>query len=82
MKCIYISLPKYFSVNNAGFVLGLDRVGSINDEEIEAMFSTNVFGLISMTQLLVKGKYLLTLHQQFPLRRSGRLQGTQDRAHH
>lgn len=41
-------------VNNAGFVLGVDRVGAIKDEEIESMFQTNVFGLISMTQLLVK----------------------------
>ncbi|KAL5533088.1 hypothetical protein ACEPAF_4864 [Sanghuangporus sanghuang] len=41
-------------VNNAGFVLGVDRVGSINPDDIEAMFQTNVSGLISMTQLLVK----------------------------
>ncbi|OCB84294.1 hypothetical protein A7U60_g8974 [Sanghuangporus baumii] len=39
-------------VNNAGFVLGVDRVGSINPDDIEAMFQTNVSGLISMTQLL------------------------------
>ncbi|KAL5490357.1 hypothetical protein ACEPAI_5190 [Sanghuangporus weigelae] len=41
-------------VNNAGFVLGVDKVGSINPDDIEAMFQTNVSGLISMTQLLVK----------------------------
>jgi len=41
-------------VNNAGFVLGLEHVGQIADADIEAMFATNVFGLISMTQLLIK----------------------------
>ncbi|EKM82699.1 hypothetical protein AGABI1DRAFT_111277 [Agaricus bisporus var. burnettii JB137-S8] len=41
-------------VNNAGFVLGLDRIGDIKDSDIEGMFATNVFGLISMTQLLVR----------------------------
>ncbi|KAH8117408.1 NAD-binding protein [Phellopilus nigrolimitatus] len=41
-------------VNNAGFVLGVDKVGSIKAEDMEAMFSTNVFGLIAMTQLLIK----------------------------
>jgi 3-hydroxy acid dehydrogenase / malonic semialdehyde reductase len=40
-------------VNNAGFVKGIERVGDIADSDIEAMFSTNVFGLISMTQLFV-----------------------------
>lgn len=44
-------------MNNAGFVLGVDRVGSIADADIEAMFTTNVLGLISVTQLLVKGRY-------------------------
>lgn len=41
-------------VNNAGYVLGLDRVGEIADADIEGMFATNVLGLISMTQLLIK----------------------------
>ncbi|EPQ58138.1 NAD P-binding protein [Gloeophyllum trabeum ATCC 11539] len=41
-------------VNNAGFVRGVERVGSISESDIESMFATNVFGLISMTQLLVK----------------------------
>lgn len=41
-------------VNNAGFVLGVDRIGTIQDDEIDAMFDTNVKGLIDMTQLLVK----------------------------
>ncbi|KIK59905.1 hypothetical protein GYMLUDRAFT_60004 [Collybiopsis luxurians FD-317 M1] len=41
-------------VNNAGFVLGVEHVGDIKDEDIEAMFATNVLGLISVTQLLIK----------------------------
>jgi len=41
-------------VNNAGYVLGLDHVGQIADADIEGMFATNVLGLISMTQLLIK----------------------------
>jgi len=41
-------------VNNAGYVLGVERVGDIADADIEGMFATNVFGLISMTQLLIK----------------------------
>jgi 3-hydroxy acid dehydrogenase/malonic semialdehyde reductase len=41
-------------VNNAGFVLGREHVGSISDTDIEAMFATNVLGLISMTQLLIR----------------------------
>ncbi|TFK42602.1 hypothetical protein BDQ12DRAFT_676476 [Crucibulum laeve] len=41
-------------VNNAGFVLGVEHVGDIADADIESMFATNVFGLISVTQLLVK----------------------------
>lgn len=42
-------------MNNAGYVVGVDHVGAINDKDIEGMFATNVFGLISITQLLVKG---------------------------
>ncbi|THH32136.1 hypothetical protein EUX98_g2051 [Antrodiella citrinella] len=41
-------------VNNAGFVLGVEKIGEIADQDIESMFATNVFGLISVTQLLVK----------------------------
>ncbi|KAI0748056.1 NAD-P-binding protein [Daedaleopsis nitida] len=41
-------------VNNAGFVLGVEKVGEISEADIEAMFQVNVFGLISMTQLLIK----------------------------
>ncbi len=43
-------------MNNAGFVLGVDRVGNLAEDEIESMFSVNVLGLIAMTQLLVKGE--------------------------
>lgn len=42
-------------MNNAGFVLGVERVGDIADADIDAMFNTNVLGLISMTQLVIKG---------------------------
>jgi NADP-dependent 3-hydroxy acid dehydrogenase YdfG len=45
------------TVNNAGFVLGVEHVGQIGDTDIEAMFATNVLGLISVTQLLIKGKF-------------------------
>lgn len=50
------SLTRSHAVNNAGFVHGVDRIGQIADSDIEAMFDTNVLGLISMTQLLVKGE--------------------------
>jgi 3-hydroxy acid dehydrogenase/malonic semialdehyde reductase len=42
-------------VNNAGFVHGREHVGSIADADIEGMFQTNVIGLISITQLFVRG---------------------------
>jgi len=41
-------------VNNAGGAHGIDRVGDISDKDIDAMFATNVLGLISLTQLLIK----------------------------
>ncbi|KAK7014879.1 putative NADP(+)-dependent dehydrogenase acting on 3-hydroxy acids [Favolaschia claudopus] len=41
-------------VNNAGFVIGRDQVGDIDESIIDSMFSTNVFGLMAMTQLLLK----------------------------
>ena len=43
------------AVNNAGGAHGIDRVGDIQDSDIDTMFATNVLGLISLTQLLVKG---------------------------
>jgi len=53
------------AVNNAGGAHGLDRVGDIQDSDIDAMFSTNVLGLIFLTQLLIKGlpaAYITSLH--------------------
>jgi 3-hydroxy acid dehydrogenase/malonic semialdehyde reductase len=41
-------------VNNAGFVKGREEVGDIADQDVEDMFSTNVLGLVSITQLFVK----------------------------
>ncbi|KAJ8472690.1 hypothetical protein ONZ45_g2791 [Pleurotus djamor] len=41
-------------VNNAGFVKGLEHIGDIADADVESMFSTNVLGLIKITQLFVK----------------------------
>ncbi|KAF9227943.1 NAD(P)-binding protein [Gyrodon lividus] len=41
-------------VNNAGYVVGVDRVGDLSLENMESMFSTNVFGLIALTQLFIK----------------------------
>jgi len=55
----------FLPVNNAGFVYGLDRVGSIADSDIDAMFGTNVFGLISITQLLVRRMFLSQLMDTF-----------------
>ena len=48
-------------MNNAGFVKGVERIGDIADADIEAMFATNVFGLISLTQLFVRGTSLSRL---------------------
>lgn len=47
--------PTHLPVNNAGFVLGVEKIGEIKDEDIDAMIATNVIGLISVTQLLVRG---------------------------
>ncbi|KAI0699727.1 NAD(P)-binding protein [Cytidiella melzeri] len=41
-------------LNNAGFVLGVDKIGDIAEEDFEAMFNVNVFGLIRVTQLIIK----------------------------
>ncbi|KAG8730806.1 hypothetical protein FRC10_002347 [Ceratobasidium sp. 414] len=59
VRLIYLvhqpSLGRYEkpNFNSAGFVLGVERVGEISDTDVEAMFSTNVLGLISMTQALI-----------------------------
>ena len=44
-------------VNNAGYVVGVDRVGDLSLENMENMFATNVFGLIALTQLFIKGAF-------------------------
>ena len=36
-------------------MLGVEKVGDIADADYEAMFQVNVFGLIAMTQLVIKG---------------------------
>ncbi|KAI9509364.1 NAD(P)-binding protein [Russula earlei] len=41
-------------VNNAGGAHGIDRVGDIQEKDVDTMFATNVLGLISLTQLLIK----------------------------
>jgi len=51
-------LPEEFKeidvlVNNAGLVLGVERAGSIAEEDINIMFATNVTGLINMTQAIL-----------------------------
>ncbi|CAD6563918.1 MAG: hypothetical protein ASARMPRED_002565 [Alectoria sarmentosa] len=52
------SLPVGFKeidvlVNNAGLVKGTAKAPDIDDEDINAMFSTNVTGLINMTQAIL-----------------------------
>lgn len=52
-------LPKDFAdidvlVNNAGLALGRDEVGSIDTQDITTMFNTNVLGLITLTQAVVR----------------------------
>lgn len=44
-------------MNNAGFVLGVEQIGQIADDDYESMFNVNVLGLIRVTQLLVKGMF-------------------------
>lgn len=53
------SLPDNFKdvdvlLNNAGFVLGTDKVGEIEPSEVNAMMQVNVMGLINLTQEVVK----------------------------
>lgn len=53
------SLPESFKdidvlVNNAGKALGTSKVGEIEDKDIEETFDTNVIGLISVTQAVLK----------------------------
>lgn len=51
-------LPEEFAdidilVNNAGLALGRDPVGTILESDMLTMFQTNVFGLISLTQVVL-----------------------------
>ncbi|WVN85181.1 uncharacterized protein L203_100326 [Cryptococcus depauperatus CBS 7841] len=41
-------------VNNAGLVKGREHVGDIADTDVNTMFSTNVLGLIHLTQIFVR----------------------------
>ncbi|KAA8909177.1 hypothetical protein FN846DRAFT_776518 [Sphaerosporella brunnea] len=41
-------------VNNAGLVKGVDKVGEIKDEDINIMITTNVLGLINLTQQILR----------------------------
>ncbi|VEU23608.1 DEKNAAC104766 [Brettanomyces naardenensis] len=52
------ALPTEFAtidvlVNNAGKALGLDPIGTIDSQDVDTMFQTNVLGLIQLTQLVV-----------------------------
>ncbi|TIA72899.1 hypothetical protein E3P91_01755 [Wallemia ichthyophaga] len=40
-------------INNAGLVKGIEAVGDIADDDVALMYSTNVTGLIKLTQILV-----------------------------
>lgn len=40
-------------INNAGLARGLEKVGEINQKDIDLMYSTNIVGLITLTQLVV-----------------------------
>lgn len=55
---LHASLPPEFQaidvlVNNAGLVKGMARAPDIDAEDMEVMFSTNVTGLINMTQAIL-----------------------------
>lgn len=54
------SLPKEFAeidvlVNNAGLALGRDPVGSMDNQDVQTVFMTNVLGLIAITQAVLPG---------------------------
>lgn len=45
----------------AGLVYGKEQVGEIDEDEIDIMFQTNVLGLITLTQLFVRGESFIDL---------------------
>ncbi|ONH67053.1 NADP-dependent L-serine/L-allo-threonine dehydrogenase YdfG [Cyberlindnera fabianii] len=54
------TLPSDYSeidvlVNNAGLAQGLDKVGEIDETDINTMFDTNVLGMIKVTQSVLPG---------------------------
>ncbi|MCJ1425863.1 hypothetical protein MMC29_003763 [Sticta canariensis] len=58
VRCFVDSLPAEFKdisilVNNSGLVKGTAKAPDILEEDIEVMFSTNVTGLINMTQAVL-----------------------------
>ncbi|KAG2181127.1 hypothetical protein INT43_008709 [Umbelopsis isabellina] len=42
-------------VNNAGLVIGVDKVADVTEDAIETMLDTNVKGLVFVTQAVLKG---------------------------
>jgi hypothetical protein len=62
---LFYFFPPASAVNNAGAAHGTDHVGDILDSDIDAMFLTNVLGLISLTQLVVKGVCAIPFHPPF-----------------
>jgi len=44
----------FIPVNNAGLVLGVDKVGDISLDEVDIMIDTNVKGLIQVSQMFIK----------------------------
>ena len=58
VKSFISNLPQEYQdidilVNNAGLVKGVDKAGSIKEEDITVQFDTNVLGLINMTQAVL-----------------------------
>lgn len=58
VKRFFKGLPVDFQgidilINNAGKAVGVDHVGSLQEEDVAAMFNTNVLGLIHVTQAVL-----------------------------